>query len=279
MEINGVTNEIQNAYQNGHIRRINQNDPQTPGEPPEEQGPVTKQAAGSTDHPGVIRLLEEGHFKGTADLRLRINFYDELAALEAQRLQAVAEENIDGIIESLGEVVKGFTSETQPLPEPPADLSAPDPDGDIVPDEPEEQSTQESPVDIAGLLDNFTQTVTGLKEDFIAAQTSSTDALIDAIQSAFDGFIESLQSALTPDTTLDPPADTTPEQTEPPLVLESETETQPIIDELTSVFEAALQELIDEFSEASILNPTSEPNGNGTAYDKFLNIYNEIRNL
>ena len=279
MEINGVTNEIQSAYQNGNLNRINQNDPQTPGEPPEEQGPVTRQAAGSSDHPGVIRLLEEGHFKGTADLRLRINFYDELAALEAQKLQAVVEENIDGIIESLGEVVEGFSSETEPPPEPPVELSAPDPDGDILPDEPEEQSTQESPVDIAGLLDNFTQTVTGLKEDFIAAQTSSTDTLIDGIQSAFDGFIESLQSALTPDITLEPPPETTAEQTEPPLVSESETETPPIIDELTSAFEAALQELIEAFSEASILDPTSEPNGNGTAYDKFLNIYNEIRNL
>ncbi len=30
---------------------------------------------------GVIRLLQEGHFKGVADVRLRINFFDELTAL------------------------------------------------------------------------------------------------------------------------------------------------------------------------------------------------------
>jgi hypothetical protein len=30
---------------------------------------------------GVLRLLQEGHFKGVADLRLRINFFDQLAAI------------------------------------------------------------------------------------------------------------------------------------------------------------------------------------------------------
>ena len=31
---------------------------------------------------GVLRLLQEGHFKGVADLRLRINFAEELAGIE-----------------------------------------------------------------------------------------------------------------------------------------------------------------------------------------------------
>ncbi len=37
---------------------------------------------------GVIRLLEEGHFKGVADIRLRINFAEELAGSELPELSA-----------------------------------------------------------------------------------------------------------------------------------------------------------------------------------------------
>jgi hypothetical protein len=37
---------------------------------------------------GVIRLLEAGHFKGVADIRLRINFAEELAGAELPELSA-----------------------------------------------------------------------------------------------------------------------------------------------------------------------------------------------
>ncbi|MGE5296238.1 MAG: hypothetical protein ACM3VT_15560 [Solirubrobacterales bacterium] len=37
---------------------------------------------------GVIRLLQEGHFKGVADVRLRINFAEELAGSELPELSA-----------------------------------------------------------------------------------------------------------------------------------------------------------------------------------------------
>ncbi len=35
--------------------------------------------------PGVIRLLEAGHFKGVADVRLRINFHDQLEQRAADK--------------------------------------------------------------------------------------------------------------------------------------------------------------------------------------------------
>ncbi|MHC4950990.1 MAG: hypothetical protein ACYTEU_08410, partial [Planctomycetota bacterium] len=51
---------------------------------------------------GVIRLLQAGHFKGVADVRLRINFYDEIQALESQNLKTVAA----GGFESLNQTVQ-----------------------------------------------------------------------------------------------------------------------------------------------------------------------------
>jgi hypothetical protein len=48
------------------------------------------------------------------------------------------------------------------------------------------------------------------------------------------------------------------------------------IDELTAAFEAAMEELINGFSGVSALPPISEPEGNGRAYQKFLEIYNQM---
>lgn len=45
-------------------------------EPEPTEGEETQEAR------GVLRLLQEGHFKGVADLRLRINFAEELAGVE-----------------------------------------------------------------------------------------------------------------------------------------------------------------------------------------------------
>lgn len=36
--------------------------------------------------PGVLRHLADGHYRGVADVRLRIVFHDELAALGAERV-------------------------------------------------------------------------------------------------------------------------------------------------------------------------------------------------
>ena len=36
---------------------------------------------------GVLRNLLAGHFKGVSDVRLRINFFEELAAIEAAEVQ------------------------------------------------------------------------------------------------------------------------------------------------------------------------------------------------
>ncbi len=51
---------------------------------------------------GVIGLLQEGHFKGVADVRLRINFFDELAAIEAGELKTASEGSINGVLGAVG---------------------------------------------------------------------------------------------------------------------------------------------------------------------------------
>ena len=49
-------------------------------EPPIVEKPAPEEE--TREARGVIRLLQEGHFKGVADVRLRINFFEELAGAE-----------------------------------------------------------------------------------------------------------------------------------------------------------------------------------------------------
>ena len=138
-----------------------------------------------------------------------------------------------------------------------------------------------SPPDITQLQEDFNQSVNQLKEDFLSAEKPSTDTLLEGIQSAFDQLVESLELALNPPNGGNEQAP----NIEPAegaggvieLPAESASETQPVIDELTSAFDAAMKQLIDAFGEVKVLTPTSEPKGNGGAYNKFLNIYNEMR--
>ncbi len=198
------------------------------------------QQVNDSEHPrGVLRLLQEGHFKGVADVRLRINFHDELTALESQKLQAVAEENISGVLESVGTVVDSFlTGENKP---------------------PDEQ----------------TAAISELQETFIEAASGNNSESIAGINTAFEDFTEALRNLFAPQVTTqeqDITSDTENNET-------TELPWQTFIEDLQSAFEAAMDELTQTLGEVQILPELSEPNGNGVAYEKFLTIYNELHGL
>lgn len=56
---------------------------------------------------GVIRLLQEGHFKGVADVRLRINFLDELQAAGTARAARTLQAGVDDLVSRLGDASEG----------------------------------------------------------------------------------------------------------------------------------------------------------------------------
>jgi len=299
MEINGVNQQSTNAHPLGKLHPKEKREPE-----PAEQESNIKQTTETSDAKGVIRLLQQGHFKGTSDVRLRINFYEEIAAIEAAKLQEVAEEKVDSILDSINTILATLVPEeesppsnTDPLPIANTDLQPIDTDGDGITDtyglpNSASEPVEEQPDEITQLQDTFTQTVTQLKEDFLAAQPPSTDNLLEDIQSAFDQFLESLQAALAPPeepaeplpntaltntTTNAPLPNTAGEVTEPPPEPDSAPETPSVIDELITAFEAAMNELINGFNDVNILPPMSEPKGKGHAHQKFLAIYNEMR--
>ena len=65
---------------------------------------------------GVIRNLLEGHYKGVADIRLRINFHDELASLQqAEALQLTGEKTTD-LVDGIRFQAEIFTADLELIP-------------------------------------------------------------------------------------------------------------------------------------------------------------------
>ena len=211
---------------------------------------------------GVIRLLQEGHFKGVAEVRLRINFFDELSEIEARYKKRIADEEIDDVFQSVNSVLR-----SPEVPESPSDA----------------------------VIDTFQKAVSQAKEDFLAAELPSMNTLVSDLESAFESFITSLVQPLTStDNETSPSVDTAAEgstvintemkqnnvseQNLPASgELEKETPAFDLIDALRTTFSAAMDELTNKLSTSNVLPELSAPKGNGGAYDKFLAIYNDLQ--
>ena len=135
----------------------------------ENTAPGTVEAAPSGDQPrGVIRLLQEGHFKGVADVRLRINFADELQALESQTLKEDAPpafETFNGTIEGPIGTLEGA--------------------GDLTGDQ-------------LAAITAFREGVSGAQNDFLAAEPPSVGDLVIALQDAFQDAFGTLENLFSP---------------------------------------------------------------------------------
>jgi hypothetical protein len=275
MQINGVSHQERGAFQSRACTKLEEH--------PTKGSAAVELPTGITPEPeaaegqeqgeqkrGVLRLLEEGHFKGVADVRLRINFFDELAAQADS--QAVA--SVPGQTQSLTDQVAGeFASVLGTL----------------------------------GLDEQNTAAANQLMEAFrTAAQEAAGAAVTDgrpdtaALQAklgeAFTTLVNGLRSLTAPP---EPLPETTPEtpdggetgesQPPPPDASAPATPADPTepppadttaVDpfaSLTQVFDAAVATLNQSLS-AMIRLPDPAPSpGHGAAYDKFLAIYNAMR--
>jgi hypothetical protein len=242
---------------------------------------------------GIIRNLLEGHFKGVADVRLRINHFEELSAIENSQLKSFVTENIDNISSPITETINGFFGD----------------DG--------QELTIQAEYDAAKELEQlFLQEVNNAKEAFLASENPSITLLEDELNNAFQSLIQALEDLNTtvqiptnPEELIESELQTQTESentigqtvqpeatgtdiftgTEPePIVTENTEDQEPVepqydfqafIESLTSSFETALDTLMNELRQSSVLPELSEPEGNGRAYDKFLQIYNQMQGI
>lgn len=297
MEVNGVVSGITSGVQaqttsstEPSVEEVSQEQPQS-SETPE----VIEQ---QEELPGVIRNLLEGHFKGVSDARLRINHFEALKAVEQEQLHAVIE-NHAGLLEDIGQNLTELLSytEDQIVPqETSTDIASASVEETVVPENVEEtvasgELTQEQ----EEIVGDASEKVKGL----LSFENQPKDTLLT--------LATDLQSTLTElATSLESPVPSTINETSEVLVYDGEAETVsddstdgengegetdvPPVDspsafeifvsdfviELNSVFLIELDELTQSLSEFEILPELSEPNGNGSAYEKFLALYNKL---
>ncbi len=295
MEVIGVSSQITPVIQTETVHQANPAVEEIP------ESEVTEQSKdGKAD--GVIRNLLEGHYKGVADVRLRINHFEELAAIESAQLKALAEQEVAGLLGVVESGVNNILGSSETF----TAQAAPNGEGETEP--------VNEALTVSGLHDEFVGAVNILSEKFVLAETPSINDLVGGIENAFTDFVTFLSGLLMPTEenptvvvegkggqadgssgisttgTQEPTAPPEGEQPagveivggepEPPVV-----EVLPqagyisLIDELSTAFEAAKDELKEALKGFQLLPELSEPRGNGVAYEKFLAIYNQMQTV
>lgn len=224
---------------------------------------------------GVVRLLQEGHFQGVSGVRLQINFQEQLSGITQQSVASTADAGAESILAAVDTVVADFTANN--------DLG---------------ESILEG---ITTAQQVFIDAATSLFEEFRGGAIG-TDQLLASLQTAFEDFLASIEAVVPVDGApsteegavvaitvdegtveaviptdgdiipLEAPAGATGETAPPP-----EPDYSAFLQALGDAFSGALQDLEVALASAESTVPAiSEPNGNGVAFAKFLNILDAL---
>ncbi len=209
---------------------------------PAVQPPVDLSASRNADKSkGVVRLLQEGHFKGVAEVRLRINFQNEIAQLGADSVHS-------GFDDKLQFFLTGVQQEFEDL------FTA-------------IGATEEQAASASALFDGFKSAINDIANAFLNGGGVNFSALSGQVQSDFDSFIINLQIELHIEPVA-PPAVPVEGSPEPEISTENS-----FLDQFRSAFANHLSSFISELNSlANALPELSGPSGNDAAYSKFLAI-------
>jgi hypothetical protein len=195
-----------NSQVRGYEKLKKEQEPQDVVEPQVDEAQEEESLGDDGGQRGVIRNLMEGHYKGVADVRLRINFQEEIAAIENQQLQSASVANAGSVTQSVNTAVNSLVES-----------------GDLTQEQADEA------------IEAFQTAVDQVLEDFASSQPASTEDLVSALNSIFEqllGFLQSTQVSEDPVPeqliTQEPPPEEPPaDPTEPP-VPEAETPPEPV---------------------------------------------------
>jgi len=214
---------------------------------------------------GVMRLLQDGHFKGVADVRLRINFHQEITRQQTAHLKEVAQEGVAGVIETIASQVNALI-ESDPL-------------------------NDDQTAALGDMLALFEAATREAGQAFPASERPNLGSLTSALQDAFETLYAAVQAVLEPQAS-------EPDEA-PPLIANealdsavapvaaqelelSENDLPPSSDfasRLAATFAQALGGLNETIEATDLLPPLSQRQGKGVAYARFVNEYNQLRSL
>lgn len=209
---------------------------------------VESKTADTEELPGVLRLLKEGHFRGVADVRLRIVHADKIAAMESEQVKA----NVTGSSELL---TSSISSTVRELAEASDSISGEQAEAAIV---------------------TFEDQVNAAIDTSFASNAFDAGVFETTLQAAFQTLVDQLESGSTAD-------DLTTEGIElsvgsDAITNESDEGSRDFLAELREIFSVELSRILEGAGSEMTLPPISEPNGSGRAFEKFLAMYNEIQN-
>ena len=214
---------------------------------------------------GVLRLLEEGHFRGVADVRLRLNFHDELGGVEASTVRAAVEDDARTLIDS-------FAQRLDAAPE------------TIALDGESAASLDALRVELDGQL---ASALDGYRE----SGSVSTEALVEELRGAFDSFLDRLADLFADDgEPTDPNGTDGADDVSGGAAASSTVDGEPTdpngladagssagrVGELRAFVEEALASLATRPDDVRLLPELSAPRGNGVAYDRFVSQYQDL---
>jgi hypothetical protein len=193
----------------------------------------------------VLRLLQAGHFKGVADVRLRINFHDEIAAAQAEAAKSAANEAVTELSGTVNARLEGLASS-----------------GEL---------SEEQLAALGQLRDSFNESVATAAEAFLAAKQPTGEALTGSLDEAFDSLAGSLGAMLAAN------AVAQPEDAEPVSGAEAGPDLEAMLQALREAYAAAMVALNDALASKSFLPELSPDPGHGVAFAKFLAMYEQLQ--
>lgn len=211
---------------------------------------VAAEVQGEEKVPGVIRNLEAGHFKGVADVRLRINFFEQLSTRAASAAIPVVQDAASSLADEVGSGVDSLVES----------LALEAEEGEA----------------IAALFAEFSSEVDSAVATLGDEGRLNTQSAGDSIQTAFDSLLAQITASLNPTEPDEEAVDTStesPGDDDPTVGMEDALQT------LQAMFDEAFASLVATISDATVMPDPAEPTGNGAAFDKFLAIYNNLRGL
>lgn len=209
---------------------------------------IESEPAETKELSGVLRLLQEGHFKGVADVRLRIAHADRIAALESEQTQANITDSSASLTSSISSIVTELAGASDTI-------SAEEADAAIV---------------------AFEGQVGGAIDTLLASDAFDVEAVGTTMQVAFQSLVDQLGLGSTAEALT--PAAIEVSAGSDPVAIEPETGSRDFLAELNEIFSGELSRILASMESNSMLPPISEPNGNGRAFEKFLALYNEMQN-
>ena len=210
-----------------------------------------------------MRLLQDGHFKGVADVRLRINFHQEITRQQTAHLKEVAQEGVAGVIETIASQVNALI-ESDPL-------------------------NDDQTAALGDMLALFEAATREAGQAFPASERPNLGSLTSALQDAFETLYAAVQAVLEPQASEPdeaPPliANEAVDSAVAPVAAQelelSENDLPPSSDfasRLAATFDQALGGLNETIEATDLLPPLSQRQGQGAAYARFVNEYNQLR--